>query len=291
MDDLNYHHLRYFWTVARTGSISKASAQLGLTQPTISEQLRMLENAFGHKLFDRVGRSLVLTEKGRVAFGYAERIFVLGEELTSAVSREEIIVASLLRIGVDPAVDSDLVAWLLRPLAKEKKKTRIFLERRPIASAFPALSDGKIDLLLGMDPGATKSFPSVFRHLLCECGTTFLAADAFPSAKFPKCLASSGLLAPAEPLRSELEKWLRAKRIHLVPTGEASDSDMARQLAALGLGAVAVPDLPGRKPSATLQVLGRTDSVRSRLYGFTRERRPNNPALMSLFSSAQKRAR
>jgi LysR family transcriptional activator of nhaA len=72
---LNYNHLHYFWMVAREGSIARASAQLKLTPPTISGQLRALEEAVGEKLFTRVGRHLVLTDIGRVVFRYADEIF------------------------------------------------------------------------------------------------------------------------------------------------------------------------------------------------------------------------
>src|SRR5438045_2488746 len=78
---LNYHHLLYFWTVAREGSIVRACAQLHLTQPTISGQLRCLEKTLGRKLFQRAGRNLVLSDTGRLVFRYADEIFSLGREL------------------------------------------------------------------------------------------------------------------------------------------------------------------------------------------------------------------
>ena len=81
MARLNYHHLMYFWTVAREGTIARACVQLHLTQPTISGQLRSLERAIGAKLFDRVGRNLALTDTGRVVYRYADDIFSLGREL------------------------------------------------------------------------------------------------------------------------------------------------------------------------------------------------------------------
>jgi DNA-binding MarR family transcriptional regulator len=81
MEWLNYHHLLYFWTVARTGNISNASKELLLAPPTISAQVSRLEDTLGEKLFARSGRRLVLTEAGRVVFRYAEDIFGLGREL------------------------------------------------------------------------------------------------------------------------------------------------------------------------------------------------------------------
>lgn len=71
MEWLNYHHLFYFWVVAREGGVTRASEQLYLSQPTISAQIRALERSLGEKLFVKSGRNLILTEIGRVAFRYA----------------------------------------------------------------------------------------------------------------------------------------------------------------------------------------------------------------------------
>ncbi|HEX9189669.1 MAG TPA: LysR family transcriptional regulator, partial [Vicinamibacteria bacterium] len=81
MEWLNYHHLLYFWAVAREGGVTRASEHLRLAQPTISGQLKALEEALGEKLFERTGRRLVLTDVGRVVFRYADEIFSLGREL------------------------------------------------------------------------------------------------------------------------------------------------------------------------------------------------------------------
>ena len=85
MDWLNYHHLLYFWTVARTGSVSAASEELRLAPPTISNQIKKLEENLGEELLQRSGRKLVLTDMGRVAMRYADEIFSLGRELTSTM--------------------------------------------------------------------------------------------------------------------------------------------------------------------------------------------------------------
>src|SRR5579862_4507971 len=85
MEWLNYHHLLYFWVVAKEGSIVRASHELHLAHPTISGQIHRLEEVLGEKLFSRKGRNLVLTETGRVAFRFADEIFSLGRELVDNV--------------------------------------------------------------------------------------------------------------------------------------------------------------------------------------------------------------
>ena len=88
MEWLNYHHLLYFWTVAREGSIAKAAKSLSLASPTVHAQIRALEDSLGQKLLVRRGRGLVLTDAGRVVLGYADEIFSLGRELMTAVKQQ-----------------------------------------------------------------------------------------------------------------------------------------------------------------------------------------------------------
>src|SRR6185436_8596610 len=85
MEWLNYHHLLYFHAVAKEGSIARATEVLNLTQPTISAQLRALEDALGEKLLEKSGRKLELTEIGKVVYRYAEEIFNLGREMRDTV--------------------------------------------------------------------------------------------------------------------------------------------------------------------------------------------------------------
>ena len=82
---LNYHHLLYFWTVAKEGSLRRAGERLHISQPTISAQIRQLEEVLGERLFSRSTRRLTLTDPGQLVFGYAEEIFALGQELLTTL--------------------------------------------------------------------------------------------------------------------------------------------------------------------------------------------------------------
>jgi len=85
---LNYHHLLYFWTAAREGGVTRAAKKLRLAQPTVSEQIKRLEQLLGAELFERRGRTLVLSEFGRTVYGYADEIFKSGQELMNALERQ-----------------------------------------------------------------------------------------------------------------------------------------------------------------------------------------------------------
>src|SRR5439155_11560742 len=99
MQWLNYHHLFYFWVVAREGSITRATEKLRLAEPTISAQIRCLEEALGEKLFERRGHRLVLTQSGRLAYGYADEIFSLGFEFLEALKGRAGGRPARLRVG------------------------------------------------------------------------------------------------------------------------------------------------------------------------------------------------
>src|SRR5580704_5728732 len=129
MARLNYHHLLYFWEVARAGTIAKACAELHLTQPTISAQLRALERRLGAKLFDKVGRNLVLTEAGRVVFQYAEDIFKLGRQLQDTLSGGPLGRPLRLVVGIAESMP-ELVAYrILEPVLKLPEMVQIVCEQ------------------------------------------------------------------------------------------------------------------------------------------------------------------
>ena len=110
MEWLNFHHLRYFWTVAKTESVRKAAEQLHVSQPSISAQLKLLEETLGQKLFQRSGRNLVLTEVGQLVLSYADEIFSIGRELMSAVKQRPGNRALRFNVGMTDAL-SKLIAF------------------------------------------------------------------------------------------------------------------------------------------------------------------------------------
>jgi len=289
MDGLNYHHLLYFWTVARTGSIAKASVELGLTQPTISEQLRLLEKSLGHGLFERAGRSLVLTEKGSKVLAYAEKIFALGKELTAAVSETHASTPQTLRIAVSPKISVTLAAQTLRSIAKLDFATEASVISESGERALNMLRDGKLDLVLSGNAELLRNSPGAHRHLVLESGTCFFGTRS-AAARFPKSLHDQRILFPAEPIRSQLSRWLKANHIATQSAGEIESPDLALAEAENGLGVAVLPALTSiRTPK--LKLLGTTNAVRWRLYAFTTEKRPRHPVLAAIVGSQPRRVK
>ncbi len=113
MEWLNYHHLLYFWTVAREGGLAPAGKALRLSQSAISGQIRTLEDNLGHSLFERRGRKLEMTETGRVVFRYAEQIFGLGREMLDVVRERPVNLPMRLVVGISDVIPKHLVRNLL----------------------------------------------------------------------------------------------------------------------------------------------------------------------------------
>ena len=99
MRNLNFHHLHYFWVVAKEGHLTRAAQQLHVSQSALSSQIRQLQEQLGHELFVREGRSLRLTEFGHVVLEYADSIFTLGSELLALTESGELQHLQRLRIG------------------------------------------------------------------------------------------------------------------------------------------------------------------------------------------------
>src|SRR3712207_1740472 len=120
---LNYHHLLYFWTVARTGSVTRACEELHLSQPAISAQIRTLERSLGERLFAKSGRTLVLTEVGQLVYRYADEIFRTGRELQETLAGRPSGRPVRFTVGVTDAMPKLVAYRLLEPA--DRKSTRL----------------------------------------------------------------------------------------------------------------------------------------------------------------------
>src|SRR5690242_9282491 len=176
MDWLNYHHLLYFWTVARTGSIARACAELHLAQPTISGQLRSLEDHLGEKLFTRVGRRLVLTEVGKVVYGYADEIFSLGRELTDVLKGKPQGRPARLVVGISDLMPKLVAYRILEPALHLDAPVHLVCYEDQPERLLLSLSAHEIDLVLTDAPAHPSVKIPVFNHLLGSSSITLFAA-------------------------------------------------------------------------------------------------------------------
>ncbi len=295
MEWLNYHHLQYFWVVAREGSVTKAAATLRLGQPTISAQLRSLEERLGEKLFRRAGRNLVLTEAGRDVLRYADEIFALGRELLDSVQGRR---KGTIRFAVGIAdVLPKLVAYrLLQPALALPESIRMICREDKAERLLAALAAHTLDLVLTDKPPAPGLAIKVFTHVLGECGVSFCASTKLARLHrrgFPRSLDAAPLLLPTDntALRAALDRWFEEQNIRPHVVAECEDSALLKAFGQGGKGIFPVPTVSEDdvRKQYGVEVLGRVDAVRERFYAISLERRLRHPAVVAITAGAREK--
>lgn len=295
MEWLNYHHLHYFWTVASTGSITKASKELRISSPAISAQLRSLEESLGEKLFARSGRNLVLTEVGHVVFGYSSQIFALGREMTQTVHNRPSGRALRLVVGVVDVLPKMIAQWLIAPALKLNEPVHIVCREGSSDELTSQLASHELDVVLSDVAAAPNAGARVYNHLLGECGMTFVATPKLAKglkSNFPRSLDGAPMLLPVEStgVRRNLHFWFDSQGIHPQITGEFQDHALLRAFGQAGIGIFPIPSVFEKQieQQGSLQRIGRTEDVRNRFYAISVERKLKHPAVLAICDTARR---
>lgn len=296
MEWLNYHHLRYFWAVAREGSVTRASARLHVSQPAVSAQIRALEQSLGEKLFARSGRTLALTEAGRIAYRYAEDIFGLGTEFLETLRGRPATTKPLrFAVGIADVLPKTVVRRLLEPAFHLGLPIRLVCQEDKTVDEFLGdLAVFAVDLVLADGPVAASIPIKAFSHRLGECGTSVFGVPALARRarrRFPRSLdgALFVLPGPRSALRRALDQWLYAQQIRPSIVGEVDDSALLNALGQDGKGLFAGPSLMEKEICRQhgVQVVGRLPRVRQQFYGISVERRLTHPAVVAISEAAR----
>ncbi len=292
---LNYNHLYYFWVVGREGGVVRAAEELMVSQPTVSNQLKELETALGHKLFDRVGRGLRMTEAGRLAFNYANEMFSLGQELINSLQNQPAGPAVRLAVGVLDVIPPPVARRLLAPAIELPQPVRLVCREDKSDRLLGDLAARRTDMVLSDAPIGTAVQLQGFNHLLGESGVSFFATHE--AAKkyrrgFPKSLNGAPLLLPTDhtQVRRSLNLWFDSKRIHPVVVGEFDDSALMFWFGRTGAGVFPAPTViePIIQREMDLGLVGRVKDVRERFYAITLEEKPKHPAVAAICAAAGK---
>jgi LysR family transcriptional activator of nhaA len=293
MEWLNYHHLRYFWTVAKEGSLRKAAEKLRVSQPSISTQIAELEESLGEKLFQRSGRAKVLTDAGQVVLGYAEEIFALGGELVSAVKQRPTARALRLYVGVADSFPKLVTNQILKPVFTLPQTVHVICREGKVEDLLGQLAVHRLDIVLADEPATSTANLRAFNHPLGESGVAFCAAPAMAARLqkgFPRSLDGAPALLPAEntPLRRSLEKWFQAAGIRPQVKAEFEDAALMKVMAAEGTGFVPIPMLVQKEAIMRdqLRVIGACHDCFEQYFAITAERRITHPAVALLTRQA-----
>ncbi len=296
MEWINYHHLLYFYVAARDGGISKAAGVLHLSRPTISGQIRRLEQALGEKLFERSGRRLILTEMGRVVYRYASEIFGLGQEMVDTLRGRPGAGPSPLVVGVADVLPKIIVRRMLAPALRIPEPIRLVCREDKPARLLADLVSHSLDVVLTDAPVGAESGIRAYNHFLGECGTVLLGSPRLAARLrpgFPRSLHGAPLLIPLEhtAIRRSLETWLDARGIRPEVVGEFDDSALMKAFGQDGLGVLIAPKVIEAEicRQYRLRRIGVPRGVRGRFYAISVERRIRHPAVAAITEGARRK--
>lgn len=293
-DWLNYHHLLYFWAVAKHGTIVRAAEELRLAQPTISGQIRALEDSIGERLFKRSGRNLVLTDAGRLVYQYADEIFSLGRELTDTLKGRPTGRPMRLTVGVADVLPKLVAHRLLAPALRMSPAVQVVCREDKTERLLAELSTQAFDLVLSDAPVGGAVRVRAFNHLLGECGVSFLGSKALAEkykSGFPGSLDGAPVLMPTENtlLRRSLDQWMDSHSVRPRIVAEFEDSALLKVFGRNGEGIFAAPRAVEEEICSEygVDVIGRTEGIRERFYAITVERRIKHPAVQAISDEAR----
>lgn len=291
MPELNYNHLRYFWVAATEGGMTAAAERLAVAQPTVSSQIRLLEQAVGGPLFIRGSRPLVPTQSGRMVLRYAEQIFSLGRELEDTLANRPTSGPTRLRIGLTTGVPRLVAGLLIDPILQAADDAHLTIEHDQPASLAAKLAERTLDVAITDTPfgpaaGARLSSVEIAASPVGFFASAGLAAEL--TGPFPACLEGAPMLLPAPEiaLRREIDRWLETRDLRPRVTAELDDGGMTKTLGSRGHGVFTAPMLVGGHVERRFEVvrIGEAPDLIERYHAITADRRVDHP-LVSLLTA------
>lgn len=294
MDWLNYHHLFYFWTISKCGSVNEAANELNLRQPTLSAQLSSLETSLGEKLFERKGRKMILTEVGQIVHRYADEIFNIGSELKMIVKNKNYIKPRNLTIGVVESIPKLITYRILHPAIRSHDDVKIICKEDSLDRLIIELGMHQIDAILSDAPLPFGVAIKAYNHFIGECGVSFMATSRLAKKlkrDFPNSLTGAPIILPSQnsQLRNQLDYWLKSKQVFPKIVAEIEDSALLNIFSKEGFGVSVCPTIIESevKSQDGLEVLHRINEIKERFYIISSTRKIDNPLVSEICSTAQ----
>ena len=292
---MNFKHLHYFWVTAKAGGVMRAGAQLHTTPQTLSGQIRLLEEDLGRKLFQKSGRTMELTEAGRLALGYADQIFTLGGELETAVRQAHGGQPVLeFRVGVADAVNKSVAYRLLEPALGLEVPVRMVASEGKFPELLSQLALNRLDLVIADEPMSRRINVRAFNHALGRSSMAFFATAALAAqlqGPFPESLSGMPMLIPGAQasVRQQLEAWLTRHSIAPRIVGEFDDGALMTAFGRQGRGIFMVPGVMEAETMAQygVQCVGRSEELVDEFFAVSVERRITHPCVVAITDAAR----
>lgn len=293
MSTLNYKHLHYFWVVAQEGSITRAAERLDVAVQTISGQLSLLERQLGKALFNSQGRGLVLSDAGRLALGYADQIFQLGDALVDALDSSDNESTLRLRAGITDGIPKLLAYRLLSSVTSMPIEVRLICEEGEFEPLLADLALHRLDVVLTDRGAPVGGNLKVFSTRLGDFETGLFGNAALIERykeNFPHSLHGAPLLLPTRhnALRGRIDRWLEQAAIRPKIVAEFEDSALLTTFGRGGLGIFPAPLALADQVAAQLDAvpLGAMAGVSEQIYAISNERRIRHPAIEVLCNAS-----
>jgi LysR family transcriptional activator of nhaA len=292
---MNFKHLYYFWVTAKAGGIMRAGEQLHITPQTLSGQIKLLEDWLGRKLFRKSGRQLELTEHGRLALGYADQIFNLGQDLETALRQARGVQRRLdFRVGVADSVSKSVAYRLLEPAFSINQPVKLLASEGKFDDLLAQLALHRLDLVIADEPMPKRVSVKAFSHPLGRSAMSFFAAASLVpriQGLFPACLDGVPMLVPGATasVRQQLEGWFAKHQITPVVVGEFDDAALMKAFGREGQGVFLAPSVLEEETCAQFGVLaiGRTAELVEEFYAVSIERRITHPCVLAITDAAR----
>ena len=296
MNWVNYHHLMYFWTVAREGTIARASEKLHLGQPAISTQLKQLETALGVKVFQKSGRKLEMTEMGQTVYRDADAIFSLGGEMLDTIRGRPTGKPIRFAVGIVDSVPKMIAKSLLEPALKMPEPLQLICVENTLEKLLSELALHNLDLVISESPLTGAMRIRAFNHQLGESSIAIFGVKGLARkyrANFPQSLDGAPLLLPygASPLRRAIDTWLDTENLKPVIRAEFDDSALLKVFGQAGEGLFPAPFVVRDEicRQYEVEVIGEIPAIRERYFAISAERRLKHPAVLAISQSAKTR--
>lgn len=290
---INYKHLYYFWAVASQGGVARASERLHVTPQTISGQLGLLEKSLGAALFTRVGRSLELTEAGRLVLSYADEIFSLGSELEELIHQPQDR-PQMFKVGVVDVLPKYIAHRILEPALQMPEPVRMICREASLDTLLAELAVHRLDLVLADQPIPSTVSTRGYSHKLGESAVSFFATKELANkltGTFPDCLNGAPLLllSSGTQLRSGIDRWLDKHHLHPRIVAEFDDSALMKAFGQESAGIFIAPAAIEAEVERQYEVavIGRVDTVIERFYAISIERRVTHPVVLAVMAAAR----
>ncbi|MBC7370550.1 MAG: LysR family transcriptional regulator [Bdellovibrionaceae bacterium] len=287
---INYHHLFYFKTIAEQGTVSKAAEKLRLGQPTLSAQLKQLEENLGVQLFERSHKKLVLSEHGKVALEYSRNIFRMGSEMIEVLHDRISPLKPSLHLGALDSVPKQIVLQLVER-ALEISTCQISLSEGKSDELLRELTSHRMDLMVTNFLPAGAASKGLYPRSITKKNVAFYGAPKFKSLKkgFPKSISGEPMIFPTydSKLRQDLDHWAKVNKIELNISIESQDIAIKKLMAGseLGLIPTAAHTVADQVRRGELIEIGVLRGVYEELFLVTAQRKIENRIASKLMES------